>query len=223
MITTSTFKSRLATERGWVDPHVMPKYMDASDVAGNAPFEAKQLTLNTLGAYGVGDADCFAYTVGRRIRITEMNIEQKGEKMEVAVVSEVQASKGALPTSPSSADPLSSFSRHAQWCRDRTWRVHMLSHRQVRPLSLPHSHSPHCAHTPSCASFPLVALGVVKNINGVGVTQALNIFFHAPASMYVPPARKPTPADRACSNSELSAETHACRLRARLSPWADVS
>ena len=30
----------------------------------------------------------------------------------------------------------------------------------------------------------------VKNINGVGVTQALNIFFHAPASMYVPPSAK---------------------------------
>ena len=35
----------------------------------------------------------------------------------------------------------------------------------------------------SCASFPLVALGVLHNTNGVGVTQAINIFFHAPASL----------------------------------------
>ena len=97
------FASRLATERGWVDPLALPDYMDPADVAGNAPLEVKRLTLNTLGAYGVGDADCFAYTVGRRIRITEMNIEQKGEKMEVAVVSEVQASKGALPASLSAS------------------------------------------------------------------------------------------------------------------------
>ncbi|KAI0717831.1 HotDog domain-containing protein [Cerioporus squamosus] len=147
MITTSTFKSRLATERGWVDPHVMPKYMDASDVAGNASDEVKQLTLNTLGAYGVGDTDCFAYTVGRRIRITEMNIEQKGEKMEVAVVAEVQASKGML---------------------NGAGTVHG---------------GCICYLIDNCASFPLVALGLIKNINGVGVTQALNIFFHAPASI----------------------------------------
>ncbi|RPD55480.1 hypothetical protein L226DRAFT_469898 [Lentinus tigrinus ALCF2SS1-7] len=147
MISTSTFKSRLATERGWVDPHVMPKYMDASEVTGNASFEAKQLTLNTLGAYGVGDTDCFAYTVGKRIRITEMNVEQKGEKMEVTVVAEVQASKGMLNGAGT-----------------------------VHGGCL-------CYLIDNCASFPLVALGVLKNINGVGVTQALNVFFHAPASI----------------------------------------
>ena len=35
----------------------------------------------------------------------------------------------------------------------------------------------------SCAAFPLVALGVMQKTNGVGVTQALNILFHAPASL----------------------------------------
>ena len=89
------FQSSLATERGWVDPHALPKYGDAADVAGNAPADAKQLTLNTLGAYGVGDADCFAHAVGRQIRITEMNQERKGDKAEVVVVSEVQVTKGA--------------------------------------------------------------------------------------------------------------------------------
>ncbi|OCH90811.1 hypothetical protein OBBRIDRAFT_834710 [Obba rivulosa] len=34
-----------------------------------------------------------------------------------------------------------------------------------------------------CAAVPLVALGVAKRSNGAGVTQALNILFHAPAPL----------------------------------------
>ena len=98
------FQSSLATKRGWVDPHALPKYGDAEDVAGNAPADAKQLTLNTLGAYGVGAADCFAHAVGRQIRITEMNVnvERKGDKREVVVVAEVQVTKGAHSSVPGS-------------------------------------------------------------------------------------------------------------------------
>ena len=88
------FQSSLATSRGWVDPLALPKYGDAAEVSGNAPADAKQLTLNTLGAYGVGDTDCFAYAVGRQIRIAEMNVERKGDKAEVVVVSGVQVTKG---------------------------------------------------------------------------------------------------------------------------------
>jgi len=33
----------------------------------------------------------------------------------------------------------------------------------------------------NCCSTPLVALGLIQNINGVGVTQAMNILFHSPA------------------------------------------
>lgn len=33
----------------------------------------------------------------------------------------------------------------------------------------------------NCCSTPLVALGLIQNINGVGVTQAMNIMFHSPA------------------------------------------
>ncbi len=35
----------------------------------------------------------------------------------------------------------------------------------------------------SCASFPLVALGIMQGINGVGVSQALNVFFHSPVPL----------------------------------------
>ncbi|KAI1790045.1 HotDog domain-containing protein [Ganoderma leucocontextum] len=143
----SPFQSSLATERGWVDPLTLPKYGDASEVAGNAPDDTKQLTLNTLGAYGVGDADCFAYAVGRQIRIADMNTESKGDKMEVVVVSEVQVTKEML-----------------------------------NGAGLMHGGCL-CYLIDNCAAFPLVALGVMQNTNGVGVTQALNIFFHAPASL----------------------------------------
>ncbi|KAG6333587.1 hypothetical protein ID866_5503 [Astraeus odoratus] len=33
----------------------------------------------------------------------------------------------------------------------------------------------------NCCSTPLVALGLMQNINGVGVTQAMNVVFHSPA------------------------------------------
>ncbi|KAJ7815934.1 HotDog domain-containing protein [Mycena leptocephala] len=33
----------------------------------------------------------------------------------------------------------------------------------------------------NCASTPLVVLGVLTNTNGVGVTQGMNVLFHAPA------------------------------------------
>ena len=105
-----TFHSALATERGWVDPFALPKYGDASEVAGNAPAHVKQLTLNTLGAYGVGAEDSFAHAAGRQIRITAMDVYRRGccaefggeevegkgkEKLEVVAVAEAQVCKGA--------------------------------------------------------------------------------------------------------------------------------
>ncbi|KIJ08179.1 hypothetical protein PAXINDRAFT_173060 [Paxillus involutus ATCC 200175] len=33
----------------------------------------------------------------------------------------------------------------------------------------------------NCCSTPLVALGLIQNVNGVGVTQAMNVLFHSPA------------------------------------------
>ncbi|KAF9242287.1 HotDog domain-containing protein [Melanogaster broomeanus] len=33
----------------------------------------------------------------------------------------------------------------------------------------------------NCCSTPLIALGLIQNVNGVGVTQAMNVLFHSPA------------------------------------------
>ena len=35
----------------------------------------------------------------------------------------------------------------------------------------------------SCCSTPLVVLGLIQNVNGVGVTQSMNVLFHAPAPL----------------------------------------
>ncbi|KAI0357962.1 hypothetical protein OH77DRAFT_1422127 [Trametes cingulata] len=139
--------SRLASPRAWVDPESLPDYLDASDIAGNAPHRVKQLILNTLGAYGVGTPDCFAHTVGRRIRIVEVNYLADGRKTTAVVVAEVQAGQ----------DMLNGAGTVHGGCL--------------------------CYLIDNCASFPLVALGLQRNINGVGVSQAMNVFFHAPASI----------------------------------------
>ena len=87
---------------------------DARTVKGNAPHDVKQLTLNTLGAYGVGAEDSFAHAAGRQIRITAMDVFRRGccaelggeevegkgkgkekEKLEVVAVAEAQVCKGA--------------------------------------------------------------------------------------------------------------------------------
>ncbi|KAL0946316.1 hypothetical protein HGRIS_012556 [Hohenbuehelia grisea] len=39
----------------------------------------------------------------------------------------------------------------------------------------------------NCCSTPLVVLGLLQSVNGVGVTQSMNIMFHAPAKMSVFP------------------------------------
>ena len=89
----STFGSRLASSKNWVEPASLPKYGDASEIRGNASDLVKQLTSNTLGAYGVGDVNCFAYHVGRDIKITEVNVDKRGEKLEAEVIEEVVVSQ----------------------------------------------------------------------------------------------------------------------------------
>ncbi|KAI0364103.1 hypothetical protein BV20DRAFT_974806 [Pilatotrama ljubarskyi] len=139
--------SRLASPRAWVDPESLPDYKDPASIAGNAPRRVKQLILNTLGAYGIGSPRCFAHTVGRRIRIAEVNYRTDGPTTTAVVVADVQACQEMLNGAGT-----------------------------VHGGCL-------CYLVDNCASFPLIALGLIKNINGVGVTQAMTVSFHAPASI----------------------------------------
>ncbi|KAJ3554137.1 hypothetical protein NM688_g3262 [Phlebia brevispora] len=143
----SILESRLGSQAAWVDPASLPKYGDASEIAGNAPDHVKQLTNNTLGAYGVGNVDAFAYSVGRKIRLVEVNTDQRGDKWEATAVAELIVSK----------DMLNGAGMMHGGCM--------------------------CYIIDNCASFPLVALGLMQGVNGVGVSQALNVFFHAPCPL----------------------------------------
>ena len=93
----SFLESRLGSQTAWVDPASLPKYGDASEISGNAPAHVKQLTNNTLGAYGIGGQDSFAHSVGRRIKLVEVNVDRRGEKREATAVAEVVVSKGVHP------------------------------------------------------------------------------------------------------------------------------
>ena len=90
----SAVEPRLGSRTAWVDPASLPNYGDASKIAGNASAYVKQLTSNTLGAYGVGDQDSFAYSVGRKIQLIEINVDTKGDKREATTVAEVPVTKG---------------------------------------------------------------------------------------------------------------------------------
>ena len=85
---------RLGSHTAWVEPAALPKYGDASQLSGSASDYVKQLTSNTLGAYGVGDQHSFAYTVGRRIKLVEINVEPKGDRWEATTVAEVPVTRG---------------------------------------------------------------------------------------------------------------------------------
>ncbi|KAI0653735.1 HotDog domain-containing protein [Cubamyces menziesii] len=143
----ANFSSKLATSRAWVDPAALPDYLDPRAVSGNASDEVKRLTLNTLGAYGVGSTDSFAHAVGAQIRVTEISSDRRDGRVEVVVVAEVQACKEML---------------------NGAGTVHG---------------GCICYLIDNCASIPLVALGLMQDINGVGVSQAMSVLFHAPASI----------------------------------------
>ena len=84
---------RLGSRTAWVDPSSLPQYGCASEIAGNAPDFVKQQTNNTLGAYGVGDRENFAYSVGRQSRLVALNIDQRGSKWEATAIAEVVVTK----------------------------------------------------------------------------------------------------------------------------------
>ena len=93
----TNFKSRLSSSNAWVDPHSLPKYGDASLIDGSASTEVKQLTNNTLGAYGVGDPDCFAHVVGKAIVMVKLDVHKRDHRMEATAQAEVVVTKSEFP------------------------------------------------------------------------------------------------------------------------------
>src|SRR5882762_11587729 len=94
----SGFRDRADQEhKPWIDPKSMPDCgLDVSQVAGNVSDCIKRLISNTFAQYGVGDADCFAYQVGKAVRFVEANVSRREEQIgrhECTTVYEVTVEK----------------------------------------------------------------------------------------------------------------------------------
>ncbi|KAL5478305.1 hypothetical protein ACEPAI_2489 [Sanghuangporus weigelae] len=186
----------------WVEPATLPRadgaaleHPDAARILGNAPLSAKQLALNTFAAYGVGDAHAFGHAAGRKVRFVRVDVG-------VGVGGDGDGDGDADADADADADVASASGR-------RSGRVGA-THRRNKSID-PNGRSASSATATAvaeltvdktmvngngmmhggctaylidnCGSVPLVVLGVVRGRNGVGVTQALNILFHAPAPL----------------------------------------
>ncbi|KAF8171348.1 hypothetical protein K438DRAFT_1852628 [Mycena galopus ATCC 62051] len=143
----------------WVDPTVLPDdpatpaLIAVRGIAGNAPASAKPLVCNVFYAYGVGDqADQFGYAVGRATRFVEMSVSEFLERTGRTVE------------------------------RSNSGRMEAVTVAEVAVTKLPACCMACVTYLiDNCASTPLVLLGVLSGTNGVGVTQGMNVLFHAPA------------------------------------------
>jgi hypothetical protein len=146
----------------WVDPLSLPNYGDASTIGGNAPDTVKQLTSNTFGGYGVGDEACFAYSIGRTIRILSIDIMERKDGdhplVEARTITQLVVTKGRFAQTSASTFWLSKFElfRYVECKRcDARW-LSGISHRHVRIPS--HRHS--ITYSPFFPSFAIAARAV---------------------------------------------------------------
>ncbi|KAJ6461374.1 hypothetical protein C8R45DRAFT_1028178 [Mycena sanguinolenta] len=147
----------------WVDPTLLPDdpasraSLAAQGIAGNVPAYAKQLVCNVFFTYGVGERDQFGYAVGRATRFVEMSVRP--------VEGEAQAESGRTKTQRMEAVTVAEVA---------------VTKQMLNGAGMLHGA---CATylIDNCASTPLVVLGILNGTNGVGVTQGMNVLFHAPA------------------------------------------
>lgn len=80
----------------WVDPETLPDTASnesVSKIRGNVPDLVKKQCLNTFAAYGIGDDDCFASSVGKKVWFSSLNVQEKGKSREATSVAEVVVDK----------------------------------------------------------------------------------------------------------------------------------
>ncbi|KAF9647107.1 Thioesterase/thiol ester dehydrase-isomerase [Thelephora ganbajun] len=134
----------------------LPELGDLSLIRGNAPASVKRLVKNVFDAYGVGKAGCFASSVGESVRLVE--VSAKGYRQPLGPVEpkeRVEASTVAeVVISPEMLN-----------------RAGILHGGCIAYL------------IDICCATPLVVLGHVQGKNGLGVTQNMNISYHAPVSL----------------------------------------
>ena len=171
----------------------LPEVGDSSIIRGDAPASAKRLVKNVFDAYGVGTEECFASSVGESVRLVEVNAKEHHqrpdhlgpkERLEASTVAEVTISPGTSqwvirPHFPHAYG----HGRDAQRSRNSTWRMYCLSDRHVRSTCQSLLGNDRGLRFDSCCSTPLVVLGHVQGKNGLGVTQNININYHAPVPL----------------------------------------
>lgn len=164
------------TKRPWVDPAALPSadytmlaYPDAREIGGNAPSRVKQLALNTFASYGVGDAAAFGHAAGRKVRFVRIDVD--GPRCsDSSAHGRKGDNRGGVHEG---GDSVTSATAVAELVVDKS----MVNGNEMM-------HGGCIAYLiDNCGSVPLVVLGLLRGKNGVGVTQALNILFHAPAPL----------------------------------------
>ncbi|KAJ8454767.1 hypothetical protein ONZ45_g19174 [Pleurotus djamor] len=144
--------------RPWIDPSSLPTYGSIAHIDGNATPYIKHLTQNTFFSYGVG--------VGAGMDEEEYFAYKVG--VEVRLV-EVSVFGGGMGEERMEA---------------RTVAEVVVGKGMLNGAGMLHGGC--LAYLiDNCCSTPLVVLGLVQGVNGVGVTQAMNILFHSPAARYV--------------------------------------
>lgn len=158
----------------WVDPASLRNCGDASQIQGNVSAHVKQLILNTFIVYGAGDEQCFGHHVAKAVKFVDISAYDSKEKhgrMEAVTIAEVVVNK----------------SKCWGWLCAHTGGVRVVFVlTTVSPQGMLNGagmlHGGCLAFLiDNCCSTPLVALGLIQNVNGVGVTQAMNVIFHSPA------------------------------------------
>ncbi|KAJ7156310.1 HotDog domain-containing protein [Mycena filopes] len=149
----------------WVDPSALPpdpltSASTIASIAGNVPPSIKQLTCNTFFAYGVGsrhpyDSDPTEYeTFGYAVGRAVRFVEMRVEYPE---------ERGGR--------------MEAVVVQEVSVAKHMLNGAGML-------HGGCVTYLiDNCASTPLVVLGLLNGTNGVGVTQGMNVLFHAPVGL----------------------------------------
>ena len=178
--------SRGEPSKIWVDPASLPNHGHVSFIGGNTPDYVKQLNYNTFMCYGVGEEDCFGYKVGKAVKFAEVNVNRKLERQgrrEATTIAEIEVTKRAtlfsalcamLASNRKLLDMLNGAGVLHGGCVAYLIDKWVISFdRTCRALNQRNG----C----SCCSTPLVVLGLMQGVNGVGVTQSMNVLFHSPA------------------------------------------
>ncbi|KAJ7503851.1 HotDog domain-containing protein [Mycena galericulata] len=172
----------------WIDPLLLPDdaptaaALAARAIAGSAPAHIKQLACNTFFAYGVGaDPTAFGYAVGRAVRWVEIDVVEDGLGEYGDAGGECEEGgregNGRERTGRGKGKGKGKARMEA-----RTVAEVVVTKEMLNGAGMLHGG---CVTylIDNCASTPLVVLGLAQGTNGVGVTQGMNVLFHAPAAV----------------------------------------